>query len=96
MHTAHALNEQLLWIIAILMTITLIIVITMFYLMLVKPDLWLEWFVNRPYRWWGMQVKIVDQERFRKATRYYAAIPILFAFIALLVSLFICFHRKIF
>ncbi len=77
------------------MGITLLIVMTMFYLMLAKPELWLEWFVNRPYRWWGLQVTMVDKKRFLKATRTYALIPIVFAIIGLLVSVFICFHRRI-
>ena len=59
-------------------------VITWFYLMLVKPELWLEWFLNRPYRWWGLQVTIVDKERFKKATRFYAMIPVIGAVAGLL------------
>jgi hypothetical protein len=76
------------------MSITLIFIFVMFYLMIAKPELWLEWFVNRPYRLWGLQVSIVDKVRFRKATRFYALVPIVMAMLGLLASIFICLRHK--
>jgi hypothetical protein len=87
-------TEQLLWIVFIPLIITVGIVAVMFYLMLFKTDLWLEWFVNKPYRWWGLQVTIVDKERFRKATHTYAMIPLLMAILGILASLFVGIAQK--
>ena len=59
-----------------------------FYMMLFRPELWLEWFVNRPYRLWGLRVIIEDPARFRKASHRYAVLP---AVLALIGSAFVLF-----
>jgi len=75
------------WFVFIPFIIGMGLVIVWFYLMLTKPEQWLEWFVNKPYRWWGLQVSIVNKERFRKATRLYALLPVLAALIGLTAAL---------
>ena len=60
--------------------------IWMAYLMLVKPKQYVEWFLNKPYRWWGLQVSIVDERRFKRWSRIYAFFPCTAALIGLLVA----------
>lgn len=79
--------------VCILFIITAGLVVFCFYLMLCKPEQWLEWFVNRPYRWWGLQVSIVNKERFYRVTRFYAMIPIVMAIIGLVVVLIVWIFR---
>ncbi len=56
------------------------------YLMLARPEQWVEGFYNKPYRWCGLRLTIVDKNRFRRVARIYAAIPFLAALLALLVA----------
>jgi hypothetical protein len=59
------------------------------YLMLYRPQLWVEWFLNKPYNSWGMKVTIVDEKRFRKAALIYSVFPLVFMVIGLMSCLMI-------
>jgi len=50
-------------------------------LMLIRPRKWVEWFLDRPYRWMGLKVIMVDEQCFRKVTRFYIALILLGALI---------------
>jgi hypothetical protein len=74
------------WLVLVPMSIFLVILIASFYMMWAKPEQWVEWFISKPYAFMGLQVKIVDLERFRKVTRIYSSIPIFLAIIGLIAA----------
>ena len=59
----------------------------MIYLMLFNQKLWLEWFVNKPYRQWGLQVTIIDEARFKRMLYIYACVPFVFGIIGLIAAM---------
>jgi hypothetical protein len=84
------------WFVFIPFVIPLGFTIYWFYLMWTKPEKWVEYFMNKPYRWMGLQVTIIDREKFRKITRIYTAIPIFAAIMGLLAALVaLSVHHKI-
>jgi hypothetical protein len=82
------------WLVLVPSFIFLVIIISWFYLMLTKPEQWVEWFLNKPYKMMGLQVTIVDKERFRKVTRIYATIPIFAGLIGLVAAILACSIHK--
>ena len=47
-----------------------------------SPMQWLEWFVRRPYRGWGLNIVVVDEDKFRRACRRLALLYVGFCIMA--------------
>ncbi len=57
------------------------------FLMMARPQRYVEWFLNKPYRWCGLQISIVDEQRFKRIARFYLVLPFLFGGLGLMVAL---------
>ena len=44
------------------------------YMLWVRPRRFIEWFLSRPYRAWGVQVTVVDENRLKRAARIFGSL----------------------
>ena len=79
---------------AISVLVSIVVVGVLFwyaYLLLVRPKVWFEWFVAKPWKSWGATVSITDEQKFRKHMRWFG---ILMAVSGLVVAMIIFFGER--
>lgn len=48
------------------------------YLMLARPKTWVEWFLAKPWRGFGLKVSIEDEQKLRKKARIIGIVSLIF------------------
>ena len=65
--------------VGVLMALFSLISIGYWYLLLARPKTFVEWFLAKPYRAWGVTVTVTDEEKLRRVTRWLGLVLVMFA-----------------